>query len=1106
VPAGLAYCTACGAAVAEAEERKVVTVLFADLVNFTHRAGTLDPEEVRRLLAPYYARLRAELERHGGTVEKFIGDAVVSLFGAPAAHEDDPARGVRAALAIREAIAELNLAEPGLDLHVRIAVTTGEAVVALGARPSEGEGMAAGDVLNTASRLQGAAPVDGILVDEVTHRATSDIIEYREAPPVEAKGKPEPVAVWEAVASERQLAPEVLQRRRGRFVGRREELGVLRDALARSRETRSVQLVTLVGEPGIGKSRLVYEFATASAEDPEPVSLQLGRSLPYGDGVTFWALGEMVKGQAEILETDAAGEAGAKLRAAVRAVLPDQAEAAWVEAHLRSLVGLGGDVELGSDRRSEAFAAWRRYLEALAAQRPLVLVFEDLHWADDGLLDFVDHLAEWATGAQLLVVCTARPALLERRPGWSGTREDALTLHLSALTDEDTSVLVRSLLEERVLPQRAESALLARAGGNPLYAGEYVRMLVDQGLVGVGAHPGTTGELPLPESIQAIIAARLDALPAAEKTLLQDAAVIGRGFWAGALVALGGLPRWQVEERLLALERKGFVRRERRSSVERETQYAFWHVLIRDVAYGQIPRGRRAEKHRLAAEWIEALNVERAEDRAEMLAHHYLSALEFARSSGQEPGNLVAGARAALREAGDRAASLSAFPAAVRFYGAALEHSPADDPERPQLLLRLGEARFHAEAAGDEVLEEARKALLARGDRESAAEAIVLLGELLWMHGEAEAFERFEEAAELLRDAPPSRAKAHVLSSLSRFLTIEERNEEAIRVGLAALAMADDLALPDLRAHALAGIGRARTRVGDRKGFADLEESIAVSRAVNSLEVVRGYANLGNAFVEAGELERAFGLYEQGREAARRFGDADRILWFEGERLYEWYWRGSWDEALGLADSLVAQVEAGSPNAIEQDARFVRARIRLARGDRPGALDDSASALDLGRRAGYPEMLVPALALRVRVLHGAGRPDEAAPLADEVLSLWPERCPSSYWLADLVLGATAVGRVSHVLEAAARVRTTSRWLEAATAALSGDLVRAAGHYDAIGSLPDEALSRLHAARALADSGSRRAAEAELIRALEILRRLGAAAYVGEGESLLALPG
>jgi len=1105
----LAYCTSCGAALAEPEEpeeRKVVTVLFADLVDFTKRAGGLDPEEVRRVLAPYYARLRSELERFGGTVEKFIGDAVVALFGAPAAHEDDPERGVRAALAIREAIAELNTGDPGLDLHVRLAVTTGEAVVALGARPSEGEGMAAGDVLNTASRLQAAAPVDGILVDASTYAATGHAIEYREAQAVEAKGKPEPVPVWEAISPQKQPDEEARQRRRGRFVGRLEELDSLKRALARATHERSVQLVTLVGEPGIGKSRLVYEFSVVGAEDPERAAWQLGRCLPYGNGVTFWALGEMVKGRAEIFATDTGEDAGAKLHRTIGRAIADPVEADWVESHLRSLVGLSGEAERTGDRRGEAFAAWRRFLEALATPGPLVLVFEDLHWGDDGLLDFIDHLVEWAGGAPLLVLCTARPELLERRPGWSETRDNALTLRLSPLTDAETTVLVGSLLENTILPEPAESALLARAGGNPLYAAEYVRMLVDRGLVAPEGRRPPTGELPLPESIQAIIAARLDALPRVEKALLQDASVIGRAFWAGALAALGGVRRWKVEELLLELERKGFIRRDRRSSVARETQYTFWHVLFRDVAYGQIPRARRAERHRLAAAWIESLNVERAEDRAEMLAHHYLSALEFARASGQETDALAERTRVALREAGDRAASLNAFPASVRFYRAALDLSPDGDPERAQLLLRLGEARFHAEAAGGDALSEARDAFLAADERESAAEAIVLLGELLWMEGKAEAFRHFEEAAALLEDAPPSRAKAYALGSLARFLMIGDENEEAIRVGLEALEMADGLGIAELRAHALASIGLARARIGDPQGVGDLEESIAVAASSNSLESVRGYANLGNALVEAGELDRALELYEEGRRAARRFGDADRILWFDGERVYEWYWRGLWDDAVRLSGELIAHVEAGSPNAIEQDARFVRSRIHLARDDGSVALDDSVRALDLGRRAGYPEVLIPALALRARVLVATGRPDEAEALAEELLSLWPGSCPTSYWVADLAFTLHALGRSQSLREAASGAPTASRWLEAASAVASGELSRAADLYAAIGSLPDEAFARLGAAQGLVDAGSRGQAEPQLARALELFQRIGASAYLREAEALLALPG
>jgi class 3 adenylate cyclase len=365
----LAFCTNCGAAMTpmEAElpipeERKVVSVLFADLVGFTGRAEQLDPEDVRRLLAPYHARVKAELESYGGTVEKFIGDAVVALFGAPLAHEDDPERAVRAALAARDALAELNAADPTLGLHVRIGVTTGEAMIALSARPAEGEGMATGDVVNTCSRLQAAAPVDGILVDEPTYRATSSTIEYREAEPILAKGKAEQVPVWEVVAPRTRLGVDIAFRGGAELVGRRDELRLLCDAVARSERERSPQLVTLVGAPGIGKSRLLYELWSALSTDPNVfVNWRQGRSLPYGEGVSFWALGEMVKAQAGILESDESEAASDKLGTAVAAVIGDEDQARWVGEHLRPLIGLGGQPQDTADHRREAFAAWRRF-------------------------------------------------------------------------------------------------------------------------------------------------------------------------------------------------------------------------------------------------------------------------------------------------------------------------------------------------------------------------------------------------------------------------------------------------------------------------------------------------------------------------------------------------------------------------------------------------------------------------------------------------------------------------------------------------------------------------------------------------------------------------
>src|ERR671919_1246889 len=400
-PEGFRLCGMCGtpltAPAAAREERKVLTVLFADLVGFTSRAEVMDPEDVRALLAPYWERLRDELEHFGGTVEKFIGDAVVALFGAPVAHEDDPERAVRAALAIRDWAAEQG------DLHVRIGVNTGEALVSLGARPAEGEGMASGDVVNTGSRLQSAAPVDGILVDEATYRATATVVEYRDAEPVRAKGKADLIPVWEVVATRTRLGVDIAFRGGAELVGREQELRLLREALSRAERQRDPQLVTLVGAPGIGKSRLLFELYRALDDDPDVfVNWRQGRSLPYGEGVSFWALGEMVKAQAGILESDSSDEAEAKLLVAVTTVVRDEAE---------------------------------------------------VHWADDGLLDFVDHLVDWASDVPILVVCTARPELLERRPGWGGGKRSALTVSLSPLSDADIERLLQSLLAERSVPK-----------------------------------------------------------------------------------------------------------------------------------------------------------------------------------------------------------------------------------------------------------------------------------------------------------------------------------------------------------------------------------------------------------------------------------------------------------------------------------------------------------------------------------------------------------------------------------------------------------------------------------------------------------------------------
>jgi class 3 adenylate cyclase len=1075
---GARFCSNCGASliadtVRAREERKVVTVLFADLVGFTSRAEQMDPEDVRAVLAPYHSRLRTELESHGGTVEKFIGDAVMALFGAPASHEDDPERAVRAALTIRDWAREEG------DLELRIAVTTGEALIHLSARPSEGEGMASGDVVNTAARLQAAAPVNGILVDETTYRATEPVIAYEKHDPVSAKGKAEPVAVWEAVEARARFGADVAAPETP-LIGREQERELLASALERARNERAVQLVTLVGVPGIGKSRLVAELFQMISEAPELITWRQGRSLSYGDGVTYWALSEMVKNQAGILDTDAAEQAAQKLHDEVARLFTDDAEARSVEARLRLLVGIETTAEQAEDKRAESFYAWRRFFEELADKRPAVLVFEDLHWADDDLLDFIDHLVDWAADVPLLCICTARPELLDRRPAWSGGKPSASTISLSPLSDEETARLLGVLLGRAVLPAEQQAALLARAGGNPLYAEQVARMLAER---------GDADELLLPETVQGIIAARLDGLEPDEKALLQDAAVVGKVFWAGALAQLDGRDRPGVEQSLHALARKEFVRRQRRPSVEGESEYSFLHLLVRDVAYGQIPRAARSEKHRAVAEWMTSLG--RAEDHSEMLAHHYLQALEYAQVAGVDRA-LEERARHALRSAGDRALALNAFAAAAGYYSAALELWPPGDPDRGQLLFHLGAARYRADESGVPELEEARDVLLHLGDRETAAEAEALAS---WLGTNSqESRVRLENALALVSDRPPSRSKAFVLSRLAyRAASLQDRGWE--QYARDALAMAESLGLEDLHAHVLRTIGTARAQAGEPGGVEAMGQAIDAADAIDSLESVGARINLAALHQDRGELKRAFQVQARARRDAERFGAREDVRHLSVELVYECYWSGRWDEGSEVADAFLAEVESGAPHPNgEIGCRYAQAHIRLARDDVPGALADCERAVRVAREWPAWGTLPFALAAHARVLLAVGRPSEAGDLVTETLEAWRKVGPGSYPYAgpDLAVVLIELGRGEELAPVVALLPLSSPWVEAANASAAGDQVRAADLYAEIGSLPDEADARLRSGR-----------EDQVRRALDFYRSVGASRYIREGEALLA---
>jgi class 3 adenylate cyclase/predicted ATPase len=1064
-------------------ERKVVTVLFCDLVGFTSQAEAMDPEDVEAILRPYHERVRAELERYGGTVEKFIGDAVMALFGAPVAHEDDPERAVRAALAIR------NFAlDEGLEL--RIGITTGEALVRLDAQPTEGEGMASGDVVNTAARLQSAAATNGILVDETTQRATRQAVEYSEAPPVEAKGKAEPVPVWAATAARSRFGADVAHEARAELVGRDRELSVLRDAFERARHERVPQLVTLVGVPGLGKSRLVYELSLVADADPELVTWRQGRCLAYGDGVTLWALTEIVKAQAGIVEQDTPEAAGEKIRTVVEETLGGSGDETWVESHLRPLAGLDEDSELGGDRRGEAFAAWRRFLEGLADQRTTVIVFEDLHWADEALLDFVDELCDWVTDVPLLVVATARPELLERRPGWGGGKLNATTLALAPLGDEDTALLIGRLLGKPLLAAEDQQALIERAGGNPLYAEQFADLFLER---------GSGEELSLPETLQGIIAARIDGLAPAEKGLLQDAAVVGKVFWASALQGTTD----EVRATLHTLERKGFVRRQKRSSVERETEHAFAHALVRDVSYGQIARAERAAKHRYVAEWIEALG--RPEDHAEMLAYHWRSALELVQAAGGDADDLTQRARVALRDAGDRASALNAFGPAEAYYAEALALWPDTDAERPYVLFRRGEA-LHA--AGDErrerALEEARDALIAAGDRETAAEAEAYLSRAAWYAGRSDDAEAHLDRAEaLLEGSGPSIAKARVLAFSARLRFLAGAEVDAIPIAEEALALAEEYDLDEIRIHALTTIGSSKMRLDIATGQEELERAREIAAATNSALLSTVLNNLAVIASQRGDILRAGELYREGIRDAERLGDRDSARFNRGNLLYVDFFTGRWDEAYDDADRFIAECET-SPHYQEGAARAIRSFIRLARGDRAGALADLDRLLALARDAKDPQRMMGALLQCARGYTLLDHdPQAALAFATEAIALAREHLNLADYLGQIATVAKQLGIRGEVREVVARSPAETPWKQAALAAAEGDFVRAADIHARAGAVTIEAEHRFAAAEELVESGRCAEGEAELEKALAFCRSVGATFYLERGEALLA---
>jgi class 3 adenylate cyclase len=658
------FCFACGASLSEEAppgvERRIVTVIFVDLVGFTARAERLDPEEVQAVLTPYHERVRREIESFGGVVEKFIGDAVMGLFGAPLAHGDDAERAVRAALVVRDSVDEL----AGGDLQIRIAVNTGEAVVSLGARPSLGESMVAGDVVNTAARLQAAAPVNGVVVGAETYRETRGAIDYEPTEPVVAKGKERPVEAWVAVralteAGERPLTGSTI-------VGRESELAILRTFWERASSENQPHLISIFGPAGVGKTTVAAEFARIASESGARVVR--GRSLPYRESGTYGSLASQLMRLCGVFESDSAEVVAGKLRERTAELLADaDADPDLVASHLGVIVGI--DTGDAASDRDALFSSARQFLEGAAREQPTVLVFEDIHWADANLLDLIEALALRIRGLPLLIVTLARPELHDTRERWASGISAYTAVTLAPLGERQA----RELAVRRLGDTERVDEVIRVAEGNPLFI-EQLAATIDETAAGT-----------LPTSVRALVAARLDALPRAERALLIDASVVGKVFWSGALCAIAP-DNGEPEHLLQDLERRDLVRREAASIIEGEHQFAFTHVLIRDVAYDLLPRADRARRHALVAEFFEG-STGVSSEAIGALACHWRDAGDHERAVEW----LVRVAEQAERGwAKDHAALL---------YREALELVPPDEEERRSMLRRrlavAAQAAFH---------------------------------------------------------------------------------------------------------------------------------------------------------------------------------------------------------------------------------------------------------------------------------------------------------------------------------------------------------------------------------------------------------------------------
>jgi predicted ATPase/class 3 adenylate cyclase len=938
--AGVKFCGECGSALgtptpahatpasSAGAERRLVTVLFADLVGYTALSEGRDFEDVRELQTRYFDLARTVVERYGGTVEKFIGDAVMALWGAPIAREDDAERAVRAALELVDGVATLGASGEPSELRLRAGVLTGEAAVTIGATS---QGMVTGDLVNTASRIQAAATPGTVLVGDSTHRATEASIVYAHAGTRELKGKTEPVQLWQAL--------RVIANRGGEgrsaglespFVGRDRELRLVKELFHATIDDRTPRLLSIVGAAGMGKSRLSWEFEKYVDGLFDTVYWHRGRCLAYGEGVAYWALADMVRMRARIVEDEPAEESIPKLAEAIAEAVDDPAERAFIEPRLQHLLGL---TERVAPDREDLFSAWRLFVERMAELYPVVMVFEDIHWADAALLEFVEALLERSRSHPIFVLTLARPDLLERHPGFGGRVRSFTSVALDPLGDDAIDALLEGLVPG--IEGEAVERIRERAEGVPFYAVETVRMLLDRGLL----EPGETGyrvtgdlsSLQVPETLQTLIAARLDSLEPDERALLQSASVLGKTFTARGLTALSGREEDELKPTLDELVRKELVYFDNDPFSPERGQYGFLQALVQRVAYETLARRDRKERHLAAALYLADQAGIDADEIAEVIAAHYLDAYR-ADEDADDAGAMMECGREWLERAGERAVSLAATEEAQRAFESAAELA-TDPAEQARLLERAGDmARMGNRVEHAETLySRARDLYREAGDIHAEARTAAGIARALWVTGRtSEALSLAESAYEVLATDENERDAVALAAELARLHFFRGEHDEALAYVERTLPVAE--ARRDMRLLASAlntkalifGVHRPR------EAYALLSGALQIALDHDFVfEALRAYNNLMTHLDQMDRLEELLPIMEESLAFARRRGDQEWVASLTAGAIPEYIRRGRLREV----EELVAEYDPPTPDITALGAYVELAEFAWQQGD-----------------------------------------------------------------------------------------------------------------------------------------------------------------------------